>query len=126
MHNVTHIKQADGTRKPHPIVAYKATVKHAASEAVTQPLEGPVAMFVTYILPRPKGKIWKRKRMIREYHTSKPDLDNLDKGTMDALKGLAWRDDAQVCMLDSRKFIASGEESPRVLIEINELGVTQG
>ncbi len=63
----------------------------------------------------------KTKAMPRRYHAQKPDRDNLDKAVMDALKGLAWNDDSQVCAGKIEKFIAAGDEQPHVLIRIVEL-----
>lgn len=37
------------------------------------------------------------KRIERERSTSKPDIDNVLKALMDALNGIAYDDDAQVC-----------------------------
>lgn len=60
--------------------------------------------------------------MPRLWHDIKPDKDNLEKSLMDALKGLAWRDDAQVCRSLTEKVVASGNEQPRVEVRIEELG----
>ena len=44
-----------GERKPHPILAFKATVKHAAALAYSgPPLEGPLMVNVLAEFPRPK------------------------------------------------------------------------
>lgn len=40
---------------------------------------------------------------------------------MDALKGLAWLDDAQVCQGNIEKWIATGEEQPHVVVSILQL-----
>ena len=66
--------------------------------------------------------IWKTREMPRAFHSSKPDRDNLDKAVMDALKGLAWIDDSQVCQGEIQKWIAAGDEQPHALILITELG----
>jgi Holliday junction resolvase RusA-like endonuclease len=58
---------------------------------------------------------------MREFHAKKPDRDNCDKSVMDALKGIAWIDDAQVAGGEIWKYIASGDEQPHVVIRIAEL-----
>lgn len=122
MHTPTSIKNADGSRKPHPIVAFKATVRMAFEQAYQgAPLGGPLRCDLVFVLPRPKSLIWKTRAMPRAYHAAKPDRDNLDKSVMDALKGLAWNDDAQVCQGSIEKWIAAGDEQPHVLIHIREL-----
>jgi Holliday junction resolvase RusA-like endonuclease len=45
---------------------------------------------------------------------------------MDALKGIAWRDDAQVAELTVRKFIASGYEQPHTQIRIEQIHKAEG
>lgn len=40
---------------------------------------------------------------------------------MDALKGLAWNDDAQVCQGSIEKWIAAGDEQPHAVITIEEM-----
>lgn len=120
IHEVTHIKNpVTGERKPHPIAAFKATVRMAFQEAYTgRPLEGPLRVDLTCVMPRPKSMIWKTRAMPRIPHTGKPDRDNLDKSVLDALKSLAWVDDCQVCQGEIQKWIASGYEQPHVVIRI--------
>lgn len=121
IHEVTHIKNADGTRKPHPVNAYKATTRHAAKAAYDgAPLQGPLHLSLVFIMPRPKGMFWKKKPMPRVPHASRPDCDNLAKSTLDALKGLLWLDDAQIATMEVRKLIACGEEQPSVYVRVQD------
>lgn len=103
----------------HPVHDFKASVR-ATFAAVYQgpPLEGPLAMTCIFVMPRPQNLIWKTKPMPRLPHISKPDLDNLQKGVLDCLNTIAYRDDAQVHNVVSSKWIASGQEQPHVEIEI--------
>lgn len=54
-------------------------------------------------------------------HIKKPDRDNLDKAVLDALTGIFWIDDCQVCDGRIRKRIASGDESEGVFVSISVL-----
>jgi Holliday junction resolvase RusA-like endonuclease len=103
----------------HPVTAFKATVRYAFQQVYKgPPLTGPLRCSLLFLMPRPKSLIWKRRDMPRLPHTSKPDRDNLDKAVMDALKGIAWIDDAQVCQGELQKWIAAGDEQPHVLLEL--------
>src|SRR5690606_5282903 len=106
-----------------PVNAFKAAVQasYAAAFPGAPPANGPVELIVMFVLPRPKYLIWKTKPMPRLWHTAKPDLDNLEKALKDALTGLAWRDDCQVCDKISRKRVAAGDEQPHVFVSITEL-----
>jgi len=127
VYDVTTIKQADGTRKPHPIVAFKATVRLAAERAYQgPPLRGPLRVDVEAVFNRPDNMVWKRKPMPRVRHAKKPDRDNLDKAVLDSLKGLLWVDDCQACAGEITKWIASGDEQPHVVITITELEPANG
>lgn len=122
MHEVTHIKNADGTRKPHPIAAFKATVRMAAEQAYQgPPLEGPLRMTIVFVFPRTTSQIWKTRPMPRLHHTKTPDRDNCEKAVMDALKGTVFADDAQVCCGEVSKWIAAGDEQPHVEVTIEQL-----
>ena len=102
-----------------PVNAFKAAVAIAfCNEHTGPPAEGPIRLWVTFLMPRPKRLIWKRKAMQRSWHVSKPDCDNLVKGVKDSLKMLAWRDDSQVCWMNVNKLYAAGDEQPHVEIRI--------
>jgi Holliday junction resolvase RusA-like endonuclease len=104
----------------HPVQAFKATTRLAYAEAAgdAEPASGPVMLTLEFLMPRPKAMCWKTKPTLRAPHTKKPDIDNLVKAVMDALTGLAWRDDTQVCFLFAAKSIAAGDESPSVKVTI--------
>ena len=51
--------------------------------------------------------------------TGRPDLDNLAKGVMDAVKGILWKDDSIVVTLHVKKFYTPGKE--RVEMAIKEV-----
>lgn len=110
------------TPTKHPVTAFKATVRMAFQQAYQgPPLTGPLRCSLTFVFPRPQAMIWKKREMPRVWHPKKPDRDNCDKAVMDALKGIAWIDDAQVCAGEILKFIASGDEQPHVVITLEEL-----
>ena len=75
--------------------AYKRMIGWSFKEAAPRgmPLiEGPISLGVYAHFPYPgtgKDRITLK--------TSRPDLDNIIKNVKDALNGVAWKDDAQVC-----------------------------
>jgi Holliday junction resolvase RusA-like endonuclease len=50
--------------------------------------------------------------------TKKPDVDNICKLILDALSGVCYEDDVQICKLEIKKFYS---ENPRVELEIEEI-----
>jgi Holliday junction resolvase RusA-like endonuclease len=63
----------------------------------------------------------KRKKMMLEgqiRHTKKCDADNLAKAVLDALNGIAYYDDSQVCELSVSKLYS---DNPRVIVSISEI-----
>jgi Holliday junction resolvase RusA-like endonuclease len=112
------------TPTKHPVTAFKATVRLAFQQAYKgPPLTGPLRCDLDFFFPRTAALTWKKREMPRSWHAKKPDRDNCDKSVMDALKGLAWIDDAQVCDGRIRKGIAAGDEQPHVVVTITELGL---
>lgn len=102
---------------------YKACVRLAARAAFSgHLLDGPVVVDVTLVFPRPKNRIWIKKPMPREWHTAKPDADNVAKSICDAITGVIWRDDTQVSLLVVHKFVAAGDEHSRTVVKISRLG----
>lgn len=66
-----------------------------------KPLEGAASLIVGALFAYPKS--WSLKQRVKA-KTSKPDIDNVVKLVKDALKGVAWKDDAQVVYLQAGKF----------------------
>jgi Holliday junction resolvase RusA-like endonuclease len=112
------------TPKTDPVNVFKAVARIEAAKAfasVSSYVEA-VSVDLVFVLPRTKGQVWKSKPMPRLHHTKKPDLDNLEKSVLDALTGIAWIDDAQVQRVTKEKWIASGDELPRVIVKIEGKG----
>lgn len=105
---------------------WKSSIAQAAKSFVpSQPIEGPIALYAYFTMPRPGGHYGKKggqpylKDKAPHYVTSKPDLDNLEKALMDCLTLLGfWHDDAQVCVKHSGK--SYGHPGCRVVVEQTE------
>ena len=86
--------------------------------------EGPVRLDVVFYRMRPASHFGtgrnagKLKAGAPAYPTTKPDRTKLLRGLGDALKGIVWRDDAQVCAGEPRKEYG---EPARVCVIVQEL-----
>lgn len=81
--------------------SWKGMVAHAAREAYQgELLDGPLAVTFTFYRPRCKGHIGAKgvKASAPRYPTTKPDVLKLARAVEDALTGVIWRDDAQICV----------------------------
>jgi len=107
--------------KSHPIHAFKATAKLSFAATKSQAHDGPISLDLVFVMPRPQNKRWLTKPMPRYPNVIAPDVDNLAKAVMDALNGLAWRDDKQVSRLTCEKLVAAGDEQPHVEVTIEGL-----
>ncbi len=103
--------------KQHPIIGFKERIYWACFNAVRDldhyPLKGGVYVELDFIFKRHKG-IPKNQK----YKTTKPDRDNLDKAVLDAMNGIIYVDDAQVCDGPIRKLW--GDEA-QVIIKIEAI-----
>lgn len=91
---------------------YKQKIAHAARGAKVEKIEKPgvVQVSLHFRLPRPKrGKY--------RHPIDRRDVDNLAKSVLDALNGIAWSDDGQVCILTVRK---SYDDEPGIEITIHQ------
>ena len=71
-----------------------------------QPANGPVEVHLQAVfLPPATWPKWRRDAALNGSirHTTRPDLDNIEKLILDALNGCAWRDDAQVFQVTKTK-----------------------
>jgi Holliday junction resolvase RusA-like endonuclease len=109
-------------KKSHPIHEFKATCRMACDSAFRKaPLTGPLHVMLEFLFPRPAAKQWKSRAMVREWKTTKPDVDNLAKAVFDALNGIMWADDSQIVTCSVGKMIASGDEQPGVKVTVIDL-----
>lgn len=80
----------------------------------------PLKISIRALFPIPKSASKKRAEMLRSgqiMHTHRPDADNIAKAVLDALNGLAFHDDAQICELRVSKAYS---DSPATEISISE------
>lgn len=87
---------------------FEAALKYAALQVMGSrpPLEGPLAVEMTIVMPIAKSWSKKRQRAAlsgEERPTKKPDTDNFAK-TLDACNEIVWVDDSQIVELTVRKF----------------------
>lgn len=97
---------------------WKNAIAVAAPIAQFEKTELPVALNMSFIMPRPKDHYRRGSLRLNMplFHIKKPDKDNLEKAVMDALTVLgAWKDDSQVCKTFSEKIYG---ETPGLNIEI--------
>lgn len=110
------------TPKNHPVQQYKRDLQIACQSVYQgEPLTGPLQVDFVFVMPRPVRMTWKRRPMPRERHAVKPDKDNIAKATQDALTGLLWKDDSQICAGSTEKWIAAGDEQPHVIVRVFQL-----
>ncbi|KKM00482.1 hypothetical protein LCGC14_1803970 [marine sediment metagenome] len=119
------------TPSRHPVNAWKEAVGYAGKIAVACAPQwygkGPLACLIRVYSPRPKTKVWKRKPMAgywdeRSSGTGGGDFDNHAKAITDALSGITYKDDKQICFGGPvEKRICSGDEKPRAVIVFGEV-----
>ena len=87
------------------------------------PYQDAIAVKVTFVFPPLKG--WSKKKMeelesgVVIYKSTKPDLhDNLQKGLFDAMEGIVFINDSQICKVESEKIYGT---TPRTEIEIRKI-----
>jgi Holliday junction resolvase RusA-like endonuclease len=107
----------DGFRKkPKELKGWRYAIADEARrwlrETNTAPLTGPVAMRVTFYLPRPKSA--SRKVL---YPATRPDLDKLVRSVFDSLQGIIYSEDSRIVDIDAKKRFAI-DSAPRAEIEI--------
>ena len=95
------------------VKTWRADVREAATRGVEDGLwlleRGPVAVTIDFYLARPKGHYGTGrnaailKSSAAKYPAGKPDLDKLERATLDALTLVLFADDSQVVQLATRK-----------------------
>jgi len=90
-------------------------------------MTGPVGIIINFKLPRPKShfRTGKYAEQVRpgapKYPITKPDYLKLTRSTEDALTGILWVDDAQICEAEHTKDYAMEAENIGATIRVYEL-----
>ena len=103
------------------LVAATAAAALACDALAHQLLDGPLEAVLEMRFPAPAS--WSKAKRARalagaEWHTSKPDADNVAKAILDACNGVVFRDDSQVVILIATKAFS---EEPGVRVVIREV-----
>ena len=91
------------TPKSHPVHAYRQAVALAARAAGASVHEEPASVVIDFVFARPKSHMRKNGLAANAPRLPRPDIDNLEKAVLDALKGVAWKDDTQVARVVKEK-----------------------
>ncbi len=84
------------------------------------PLEGPLTLEVTFVLPRPKGHFGKHglRPSAPTYPAVRPDTTKLLRGVEDAMQSVCYDDDAQIVEQVIRKVYG---DVPRCEVRVSEI-----
>ena len=106
------------TYDPKTSKEFKQTLKKLAVQQSPTLSESALEVSIVFHMSIPKSKP-KKWREHPPAHTVKGDIDNLVKGTLDALTGVLWKDDSQICTLHAHKEYSS---NPRIELEVTDVG----
>jgi crossover junction endodeoxyribonuclease RusA len=113
-----------GVYTPSSADEWRDTIKLALNRHAGKNIEGAFAVKLSFFLPRPKShfRSGKFSHLLKEsapeFHTKKPDCDNLAKLVLDVMTKIAYfKDDSQVALLYVTKAYASDLEDEGVKIE---------
>ena len=108
------------------VAATAAAALAGDAAAAHRLLDGPLEAVLEMRFPVPAS--WSKAKRARalagaEWHTSRPDADNVAKAILDACNGVVFRDDSQVVMLIATKAFS---EEPGVRAVIRECSLLTG
>lgn len=111
------------TYTPRQTTEYEGLVKESYIAAGGKKLEGTIGATICgyFEPPRSTSKKQRQKMLSGEIgYTKKVDADNLAKSILDALNGVAYDDDSQVCLLIVQKLYGEKARVEVILEEINK------
>ena len=104
----------------HAVVPYKEMIHYKAKTGKPSnwKMGEPMQVDLLFLFPRSASFETDMGPLGRRWHADKPDVDNLAKAVLDALKGAAWNDDTQVVDLRAVKVYCRVGENPttRILV----------
>ena len=109
------------TSKRDPVNDWKRDIQLEASRICKSPFVGPLRVDIALFFLRPQRLMTKKAPDGPMWHTVKPDRDNLEKAILDALKGILFLDDCQVCAGEVKKFYTEKDRDARAEISVSPL-----
>jgi len=82
---------------------------------------GPIELHLTFYMPIPKQVkgTERQARLNNAYkHFIRPDIDNLAYIVTNAMKGIVYKDDSQICIMRLEKLYG---DSPKTVIKVMEV-----
>jgi crossover junction endodeoxyribonuclease RusA len=106
---------------------WRTDVRAAAMEAMERPMTGPIMLRLLFLFVRPKAHRGKGGLLpsAPRHKVTRPDLDKVQRSTLDALTGIAYLDDAQVVAIFASKAWAD-IDMPGAVITIEPLTEVPG
>src|SRR5215831_7575057 len=107
--------------------SWQGRVAQAAAETGAACERGPVKLALAFYLHRPRAHYGtgRNDRRLRPsapaWHCKRPDVLKLARAVEDALTGVLWHDDAQVCEEALSKHYTDDGESERVRVRVTRL-----
>ena len=106
---------------PKKSVDFKSTIALFATQAGLKPMIGPLRVSIDLFFKRPKARCRKRDLDGPIPCDKRPDIDNCCKIFLDALNGIAYKDDGQVYSIKVIKWYHEKDGAPRSVVEIEEI-----
>ena len=105
------------TRTPAKTRDFERSIQLMAKSQMrgADPLTGPLEVVVCFMVKKPAKPKHPHRPIVR------PDLDNYFKAVIDALNGIAYKDDSQICCLAASKHYAGYGRESLIEIRITEL-----
>lgn len=108
------------TYTPKTTSDYEKTIREAFIEQCKGQYDkeytGMIKMSIWAFFEPPKSYSKKKKlELLETPHLKKPDSDNIAKSILDALNGIAWKDDSQISDIDIHKYY---DEEDKIIVEI--------
>ena len=98
----------------HPIHAYRQAVAVAARAAGVRQATGPVSIIIDAVFARPKSHMNKSGVKPKAPALPRPDVDNLGKGVLDALKSVMGDDSNVGRLLVEKTWDTEGRTTVRI------------
>lgn len=95
----------------------RCQVAQAMIDAGISVIDGAIHLTAKFYFCKPKSRQRKATVGIDLVKTTRPDLDNLEKAVLDGMKGILFRDDAQVWKVDKEKWETDGQARTEITAE---------